>query len=152
MAKKKRKRGAPTKGCPDCGAQVHARASACKECGYVFFKKKNSLVEDFLTLSRGDIIKSVGGHGPYYLNTKDDNQEKMYLGNYGIFKVIGKWDDGEDNRGVLVRKYKKRLGTSGPMELLYMGIPNGRSATGVMIKNPHKLLLVKKAKIEEANV
>lgn len=149
MAKKKRKRGAPTKGCPDCGSQVHARASECKECGYVFFKKKNSLVEDFRDLRRGDIIKSVASNGPYYLNKVDEAEEKMYLGNYGLFEVVGKWDDGADNCGVKVRKWKKRLGSSGPIELLYMGRPNGYSITGVMVKNPHKLLMVKKAKVEE---
>ena len=41
MAKKKR--GAPTKNCPECGKVVHARTAACPKCAHVYYtlgKKK----------------------------------------------------------------------------------------------------------------
>ena len=64
------KRKAPQKDCPSCSGKCHARASTCKSCGHVFFKKKLSIVEDWTQLQSGDEIKSVKGHGSYWINTE----------------------------------------------------------------------------------
>ena len=63
----KRKRG--QKICENCGEVNGVRAYECKKCEYPFKMKKGrrtpkkKQVEDHTTLSKGDVIRVVGGSG-----------------------------------------------------------------------------------------
>ena len=71
------KRKAPQKTCPECNSKCHARSSTC-ECGYIFFQKQLSIVDDWKMLGAGDTIKSVKGNGSYWLNP-DTKEKKMHI-------------------------------------------------------------------------
>ena len=66
----KRKRG--QKICENCGEVNGVRAYECKVCEYPFKMKrgrrtpKKKQVEDHTTLSKGDVIRVVGGSGSYH--------------------------------------------------------------------------------------
>jgi len=95
-------------------------------------KKKSYKFEevDWKTLQRGDLIKSIGGHGPYY-NSK---LGKRYKGEYGVFKV----DEVIDN-GVYVFRSAKRKGvfTFGGRRFIYMG---PKEKYECIWREPHKLI------------
>ena len=46
MAKKRR--GAPSKTCPQCNAKVHARVATCPKCSHVFVAKKGVVKKKLL--------------------------------------------------------------------------------------------------------
>jgi len=127
------KRKAPLKNCPECSEQSHARVATCK-CGHVFYQKKNrnSEIKDWQNLQKGDIIKSVNGHGPFWINP--ETEEKVYMGTYGKFKVhgIGK-------NYLLVVKIKNNY-TYGGIQVLYMGKPLKSSLSDNLYSYPHKLV------------
>lgn len=133
------KRKAPQKDCPSCSGKCHARASTCKSCGHVFFKKKLSIVEDWTQLQSGDEIKSVKGHGSYWINT--ETKEKTYMGVYGKLIVKSVRHD-----GVLAYTIHKGLKSS-IVEFVYMGEPE--QCFRLMDnyhRRPHKLIWAKSKK------
>ena len=75
-----RKRG--QKICENCGEVNGVRAYECKKCDYPFKMKKyrkgnkKKKVEDHMTLNKGDLIRVVGGSGPFYTGEDGD---KIYL-------------------------------------------------------------------------
>lgn len=83
-----RKRG--QKVCSECGCVNGVRAYECKECDYPFKMKKyrkghkKKQVEDHTTLSKGDLIRVVGGSGSYHT---DYNGERTYLIDRGKYVV-----------------------------------------------------------------
>ena len=127
------KRKAPLKNCPECSAQTHARVATCK-CGHVFYKRKNrnSEIKDWQNLQKGDIIKSVMGHGPYWWNS--ETEEKVYMGKYGKFKV---YDIGKDHLLVVQMKHNH---TYGGIQVLYMGKHLRSSLSDNFYSCPHKLV------------
>ena len=135
---KKSKRGAPKKSCPDCGSKCHARSSSC-ECGHIFFHKQLSVVEDWTMLGAGDKIKSVKGHGSYWINP--DTGDKTYMGVYGRLIVKSVMADG-------ILAYTVRKGSrSSTVEFVYMGKPEKWRQMDNYYRRPHKLIWDKKIKI-----
>ncbi len=61
MAKKKVKRGSPTKQCPKCGATMHIRKGQCPECNYQFTKKVKAVPA---AAKRTRAAKRVAANGP----------------------------------------------------------------------------------------
>jgi len=59
----------PFKTCPACSDKCHARKATCV-CGHVFYERKNrnKVIENWRSLNKGDVIKSVSGNGPYWEN------------------------------------------------------------------------------------
>ena len=137
MNQTNKKRGAPLKECMGCGKRCHARMANCGDCGYVFYKKKNKNqpIENWKELSPGDKIKSVKGHGPYWLNPK--TKEKTYMGSYGKFSVQ---DVGKDHI-VVHQKIGNTRVTSGT-EVLYMGDHVKSPLCDNLYNCPHKLIRV----------
>ncbi len=131
------KRKAPQKQCPACEGKCHARASTCS-CGHVFFKKKRSVVEDWTQLQAGDEIKSVKGHGSYWLNT--ETKEKTYMGVYG--KLIVK---SVIREGILAFTVYKGLQSS-VLEFVYMGEAGKWRLLDNYYRRPHKLIWTKSKK------
>lgn len=136
--RKSSKRGAPKKSCPECEGKCHARLSAC-ECGHIFFHKKLSVVEDWKKLEVGDTVKSVKGHGSYWLNS--ETKEKTYMGVYGKLIIKNITNDG-------IQAYRIVKGTKHHiLEFIYMG----KSKTSKLLDNyhirPHKLIWDKKVKL-----
>ena len=133
MAKKKK----PIKTCPDCGEKCHARKATC-ECGFVFYEKKNRniVIEDWKSLQKGDIVKSVGANGPYWLNP--DTQEKTYMGSYGKFVVqeIGK------DHIIVTESHTRRtkFSGSGGYHVLYMGSMKKSDLCNNLYNCSHKLI------------
>tara|TARA_B100001094_G_scaffold184440_1_gene178671 strand:+ start:511 stop:954 length:444 start_codon:yes stop_codon:yes gene_type:complete len=135
---KKSKRGAPKKACPACESKCHARSSSCK-CGYIFFHKQLSTIEDWTVLSEGDTIKSVKGHGSYWINP--DTEEKTYMGVYGKLVVKHVLSNG-------IQAYKIVKGTKHHiLEFIYMGKPKKSDLLDNYHIRPHKLIWDKKIKI-----
>ena len=131
MAKNKK----PLKTCPECDEKCHARKSTC-ECGFVFYKKKNRTIEDWKSLQKGDVVKSVGANGPYWLNP--ETQEKTYMGSYGKFVVQ------EIEKDYIVvtesRAARRRLSVRGGYHILYMGRKKKSDLCDNMYNCPHKLI------------
>lgn len=80
------------KSCENCGAINGVRAYVCKGCDSPFKMKRRAKnptkvpVKDFKTLVRGDIIRVVGGSGPYH--TSKDTDERIYLVDRGKYTVV----------------------------------------------------------------
>jgi len=133
---KTKKRKAPVKKCKECGKMSHARTATC-QCGYVFYQKKqrNKAIENWQDLRRGDLVKSVKGHGPYWIHP--ETQEKTYMGSYGKFSVQ---DVGRDYIVVHERAGSHKYG-SGTI-ILYMGDHVKSLLCDNMYRCPHKLVRV----------
>lgn len=131
------KRKPPQKQCPKCEASCHARSSSCG-CGHIFYKKKRAIIDDWTTLAHGDAIKSIKGHGSYWIDI--ETEEKVYMGVYGKLVVKSVRKD-----GVMAYRIHKGLRSSFS-EFVYMGNPK----TWKMLDNyhirPHKLIWDKKRK------
>tara|TARA_B100002019_G_scaffold284450_1_gene292131 strand:+ start:820 stop:1263 length:444 start_codon:yes stop_codon:yes gene_type:complete len=137
-SKKQRKSRTPTKNCPDCGKHCHARSSSC-ECGHIFFHKQLSIVDDWTMLGAGDTIKSIKGHGSYWLNPHTD--EKTYMGVYGRLVVKNTTSDGVQAYRV-IKGMKHHI-----LEFIYMGKPKKSDLLDNYYIRPHKLIWDKKVKI-----
>lgn len=80
------------KACKECGVINGVRAYVCKHCGEEFKMKKARRrphkvpVKDFKTLQEGDLIRVVGGSGPYY--TSKETGERTYLVDRGKYIVV----------------------------------------------------------------
>jgi hypothetical protein len=132
-----KKRKPPQKQCPKCEASCHARSSKC-DCGHIFYKKKRATIEDWTSLVAGDSIKSVKGHGSYWINT--ETKEKVYMGVYGRLVVRSVRHD-----GLIAYKIHKGL-KSNTSEFVYMGSPRKWKMLDSYHMRPHKLIWDKKRK------
>jgi hypothetical protein len=132
----KKERVAPLKTCPGCEAKIHTRKSQCS-CGFSFYKKKRKkTIEDWQSLKKGDIIRSVYGNGPYW---EDPNtQEKQYMGSYGKFIVDEVGSDYIRCYEVVHRGIRTYTGT----HVLYMGNCKKSELCDNVYKCPHKLVRV----------
>ena len=82
----KLKRG--QKMCKACGTINGVRSFNCKKCLAPFTMKKRrkglrrnvSFVNDYTQLNKGDVIKVIGGNGPYHT---DEEGNRHYLTNRG---------------------------------------------------------------------
>ena len=127
----KKKRGAPVKSCPDCQDLCHARLAKCKKCNFVFYRKKNSVIEDWKSLQSGDYVRVVGRSGPYYIK---ENGDKIYFKDAGVYNIKQ-----IHYNGLTV------IGTgrqSHGYEFLYMGAEERSSLLDNLYNSPHKLVRV----------
>lgn len=129
------KRGAPLKTCPDCQCKLHARKSSC-DCGYSFYEKKRRLIDNWKTLKKGDIIRSLYGNGPYWQDPS--SKERQYMGSYGRFVVDAVGNDYIRCYEITARGIKTPTGT----HLLYMGGFKKSELCDNLFKCPHKLVSV----------
>ena len=120
--------------CSKCGGGNGCRAFNCKHCDHPFKMKKHRKRPrlqknfDWKTLTRGDVIRVIGGSGPYY---KHKNGDKQYLTDRGIYYV-----ESVCKNGLSVQSHK-----GGGKEFLYMG-PVKKSPWCYSLYRPsHKLLL-----------
>lgn len=136
----------PLKTCPACSEKNHARKSEC-ECGHVFYEKKNrnKVIEDWKTLRKGDVIRSISGNGPYWENPY--TWERVYMGSYGRFVVE---DVGTNfiRCSKLIKNSRKNYKMSGT-HILYMGSYHKSDLCDNLHSCPHKLIgvLLKKEKV-----
>ena len=141
-----KKRNAPTKSCSECGCQIHARASKC-DCGYQFYtpKKKQQEIDaaNWRDLNKGDIIKCVSGHGPYFVG-RNKPDERLMLGFKGLFEIIEIYDEGPRACGITgyqVSKHGHRK--SNYREYIYMGEVHYDKNLS-RYNEPHKIRVIKK--------
>tara|TARA_R100001377_G_C3105594_1_gene80696 strand:- start:65 stop:475 length:411 start_codon:yes stop_codon:yes gene_type:complete len=127
----KNKRKAPVKVCPDCQEQCHARLSSCKDCGFVFYKKKSRFIEDWKSLDIGEYIRVIGRSGDYYIK---DSGERIYFTDAGIYKVRRVIKD-----GLLVVGHGRN---AHGFEFLYMGSERKSRLMDSVYNSPHKLAIV----------
>ena len=126
------------KKCSKCGERTGPRTKTCKKCGYHFsFKFKGRKVrtnelKDWTLLKRGDVVKSIHGYGPYAIN---ENGDRVFCGNYGLFRVRYIEKDGV---GAYPYGSKQK---NGGFHFLYMG-KEGVSFSGIFNRS-HKLEIVK---------
>tara|TARA_Y100001938_G_C8082472_1_gene429976 strand:+ start:1444 stop:1845 length:402 start_codon:yes stop_codon:yes gene_type:complete len=126
------------KTCPKCQAITGPRTKICKKCGHHFSFKfkgrrvKTNELKDWKSLKRGDVVKSVQGYGPYWIN---EEGERESMGYYGLFKVRYVEDDGI---GAYPYGSKQK---HGGFHFLYMG-KEKKSITGGVSRS-HKLEIVK---------
>tara|TARA_R110002020_G_scaffold126759_1_gene284652 strand:+ start:5019 stop:5459 length:441 start_codon:yes stop_codon:yes gene_type:complete len=139
------KRKAPEKQCPDCGEMCHARRSSCKDCGFIFFKKKQAVQEELAknwrNLKAGDVIKCIAGSGTYYAS-KDKEGEKIMMGQKGMFEVVEIHDENKRSCGIIGRKIFAGRVRSSYREYIYMGEPYFDKAFSLH-KRPHKIRVIK---------
>ena len=127
----------PVKTCPACSEKCHARKATC-ECGHIFYERKNrnKVIENWKSLRKGDVIKSVSGNGPYWENP--ETWEKVYMGSYGKFVVE---DVGADfiRCSRLIKNSRKNYKMSGT-HILYMGPSHKSELCDNLYSCPHKLI------------
>lgn len=108
------------KACKECGVINGVRAYVCKHCGEEFKMKKHRKrshkipVENFRDLKEGDLIRVVGGSGPYH--TSEDG-ERTYFIDRGKYTVVKIEKDGIQARGNAGMCYLY-MGESCPSKLL----------------------------------
>ena len=131
--------------CNKCGEANGPRSFKCKSCNHPFkmnvnkkikitktkrFKRpKKRVINNWTELERGDIIRVVGGSGPYY---KDENSEKHYLTNRGLYTVLK-----SEQNGIHVRSDK-----GGDFQFLYMGPTKKSDLCTNLYRAAHKLVTV----------
>lgn len=136
-SKVKIKRG--QKLCKTCNTINGVRSFFCKNCDAEFKMKKarrgirKKRIEDYKTLTRGDIIKVVGGSGPYYLDKKGDKHYFVDRGKYTVQST--------DSQGI--RVYGKH-----GYGYLYMGKKCKSDLLDSIIKVPCKIVLLNKPKVK----
>ena len=127
------------KSCVKCGGGNGCRAFNCKHCDHPFKMKKHRKRPrlqknfDWRGLSRGDIIRVVGGSGQFF---KHKNGDKQYLTERGIYYIVEVLPD-----GLSVQSHK-----GGGTEFLYMGSVCKSPWCTNLYRSPHKLLLKKRLK------
>lgn len=97
-------------------------------------KKIKGEVEDWTKLRQGNVVKSVRGSGPYFINYYG---KKIYKGEYGYYEI-----DSVDYNGLHVYEYSPhgKVLYHGGRRFIYMG-PTEK--VDIMNRAPHKLILVK---------
>ena len=95
-------------------------------------KKHNLEVEDWQELQKGDVVRSIQGHGPYF----DSPNGKIFQGSYGYYKV-----DEMNKDGFYAYEYspRGRKLDFGGRRFVYMG---ESKKVDVVNRQPHKLLKV----------
>jgi len=129
------------KQCPKCNEPTGPAAKYCS-CGhqYMFAPKlikQNKVLKgpfDWRELKKGEFIKSVGGHGPFYPYKDVDSGETeiIPMGHYGIFRVSFVDDKGIGTHQVFTNQ------DNGGFCYLYMGEPRLSKETGNVMR-PHKI-------------
>ena len=127
----KKKRGAPVKSCPDCQGLCHARLAKCKKCNFVFYRKKNSVIEDWKSLQSGDYVRVVGRSGTYYIK---ENGDKIYFTDAGVYNI----KQIKYNGLTVIGTGRQSHG----YEFLYMGAEERSSLLDNLYNSPHKLVRV----------
>ena len=128
----KNKRG--QKVCVHCNVVNGVRSYECKNCGQAFKMRKGpkgirkKRVEDHRNLVKGQVIKVVGGSGPYYT---DEYGEKQYMVERGKYTVSH-----TDNEGI------HAYGKTG-YNYLYMGKRCPSPMLDSITRSPCKILLLK---------
>ncbi len=131
----------PHKSCPKCKTPSGVRTHKCKVCNHLFVftpkfmrPQKGQEIEKWEDLKKGDVIK-VGG-GPYKIvhNHQWDQDEKMYIGYNGTFRVSKL-----EEKGIIV--YPIKANESGCC-FIYMG-ESKLSQYGTCLE-PHKIRLIRK--------
>lgn len=123
--------------CESCNTINGVRSFECKSCGTEFKMKKfkrgrrKVLVTNHLDLVKGNLIRVVGGSGPYH---EDANGERTYLIDRGKYIV-----DHVDKNGI------HAYGDTG-YGYLYMGEICKSKLLDSIIKAPCKILLLKERK------
>lgn len=127
------------KTCDDCGLATGPRTKVCKGCNTAFVFKapnkrrpKTNLIEDWQALQKGQVIKSLQGYGPYYVN---DEEERVSTGYSGLYKV-----DYVDGNGIGAYEFSSDGNGSGFCHL-YMGEEKKSKVFGTL--SPHKIHIVK---------
>lgn len=121
------------KSCAKCNAINGVRSFECKNCGAQFkmkkFKKKSKrLILNHKELNKGDMIRVVGGSGPYYI---DDNGDRHYFVDRGKYTVIKTDDNG-------IYTY-----SDSGFNYLYMGETCKSNLLDSIIKSACKVLLIR---------
>ena len=140
----------PYKVCEQCQEQNGVRTLICKSCKVPFKikssnynphkarrRRKKQFIKDWRSLSRGDIIRVIGGSGPFY-----DGKDGMrhYLTDRGKYTV-----DSIDKNGINVIGIAPR--TCG-QQFLYMGPLLKSPACTTVYRDKHKLLPVAVKELE----
>lgn len=124
--------------CAKCSAPTGPRTKVCHKCGTQFtfspkprMRVKVNELENWRSLSVGQVIKALQGYGPHYINAEDERVSMGYAGTFRVKFVdetgIGTYPVGKtDESGFCY---------------LYMG-PACDSAMGIIKKEPHKIVLV----------
>lgn len=91
-------------------------------------------VKDWSKLKPGDVVRSVRGHGPHFVNYYGN---KIYKGEYGTFQI-----DSVDFNGLHVYEVSARGKAlyHGGRRFIYMGETR---KVDIINREPHKLILVK---------
>jgi len=127
------------KTCGKCQTMTGPRTKICKKCGEHFVfklrlrnKVKTNELKDWKSLNRGDVVKSIQGHGPYWITSEGERESCGY---YGLFRVRR-----VEENGIGAYPYGTKQ-KHGGYHFLYMG-KEEESISGT-ISRSHKLQLVK---------
>ena len=140
----------PYKVCEQCQGQNGVRTLICKSCKAPFKikssnyspskarrRRKKQFIKDWRSLSRGDVVRVIGGSGPFY---EDEEGMRHYLTDRGKYKV-----DSIDKNGINVIGIAPR--TSG-YQFLYMGPMCKSPMCRTVYRDKHKLLPVSVKELE----
>ena len=127
------------KTCDKCQTKTGPRTKICKKCGEHFVfklqlrnKVKTNELKDWKSLDRGDVVKSIQGHGPYWITSEGERESCGY---YGLFRVRR-----VEENGIGAYPYGTKQ-KHGGYHFIYMG-QEEESISGT-ISRSHKLELVK---------
>ena len=127
------------KTCGKCQTMTGPRTKICKKCGEHFVfklrlrnKVKTNELKDWKSLNRGDVVKSIQGHGPYWITSEGERESCGY---YGLFRVRR-----VEENGIGAYPYGTKQ-KHGGYHFIYMG-KEEESISGT-ISRSHKLELVK---------
>ena len=127
------------KTCPSCNSLTGPRTKTCS-CGHKFhfkpaiFKTPRGKSIDWTTLEKGDIIKCVNGHGPYYLSK--ESGDKIGFNYRGKYKVLSIEKDG-------ISAWPHSNKSESGYCFIYMGKSGYRDELDLH-REPHKIVLLEK--------
>lgn len=140
----------PYKVCEQCQGQNGVRTLICKSCKAPFKikssnysrikarkRRKKQFIKDWRSLSKGDVVRVIGGSGPFYA---DKDGLRHYLTDRGKYTV-----DSIDKTGINVLGIAPR--TSGH-QFLYMGPLKKSPMCRTVYRDKHKLLPVAVKELE----
>lgn len=132
----------PYKVCTNCNSKNGVRTLVCKQCQSPFMSKSNGssrtkarrrrrkrFIKNWRSLSPGDVVRVVGGSGPFY---ESPDGMRHYLTDRGQYKV-----QSIDKNGIHVLGIAPR--TSG-YQFLYMGPLKKSPQCSAVYRDRHKLL------------
>jgi hypothetical protein len=90
-------------------------------------------VEDWKSLKKGDVVRSIRGHGPHFVNFYG---QKVFKGEYGYYKI-----DSFEQNGINAYMYSPRGDVlyNGGRRFIYMG---EKVKVDVIHREPHKLIKI----------